>query len=190
MCARQIMILFCTLLGAIAIPLDLHAEPKANAIAKPPQANVETTAGPPALGAAVVVDARTIEVRRFVIQIVTRVTGPGLPPGVIAELGAGQIMPATKTVPVVMTCPERIPLTNVRVRRLDGRVLSCEELLRELAKPIPVILKGRIRRIDPFFAQMFKPDSLVIELPTLVVKPASVAPGVPVDENTVEMPKE
>lgn len=164
---RWIATLLCALGGSVAVPVSAGAEPEANAMA-----------GPPELGVAVVVDGRFLEVHRFVERMVTRTTTSNLPPGVKIEVRAGTIGPASSTevVPVVETQIARMDATKVMAQRIDGRGVSSKVLVGELTRPTPVILARQGQQVDPLFSNMFRPESLVLLLPSPTTPPATVVP--------------
>ena len=139
---------------------------------------VEMTAGPPELGVAIVKDGRTIEVHRFVERLVTRTSASQVPPGVKIEVREGSIsLPATiEVVPVVETHITRIEAAKVVARRIDGRGVPHTVLIEELAGPTPVVLANQNQTVSPLFAKIFKPESLVLFLPS-TPPPPTVAPG-------------
>jgi hypothetical protein len=153
---KRIAILACAVASCVLVAVDVGAEPEAN-----------TMVGPPELGVAVLVDRHTIEVRRFVETMVTRTTVSNLPPGVKIKTKEGFIGPPTVTelVPVVGTTIERFEVREIAGRRIDGRVISQELLVRELARATPMLLLKQDQRLNPLFAKMFKPESLVLLLP-------------------------
>lgn len=167
MCIRRIAALLCALAVSVVVSADTGAEPKANIMS-----------GPPELGAAVVVDGHTLEVRRFVERMVTRTTTSNLPPGVKVEVKEGSIGPASSTevVPVVETHITRIDATKVVARRIDGRAVSSKVLMEELARLTPVIFVKQGQQVDPLFSKMFKPESLMLLLPSPTTPP-TVAPN-------------
>ena len=163
---KWVVALLCVLAGSVAVPIGVGAEPDGDAMA-----------GPPELGVAVVVNGRTLELRRFIERMVTRTTTSGLPPGVKIEVKTGIIEPASSTdvFPVVETHIMQIDATKVVARRIDGRVVSFKVLMDELAKPTPVVLAKQGRQVAPLFLKMFKPESLILLFPSST-PPTTVVP--------------
>jgi hypothetical protein len=96
--------------------------------------------GVPELCIAVVADGR-LELRKFAIRPTT----------------------STRAVPGVGTGGMRVDIAAIAVRRIDGRSVSAEDILVELAKPAPVMLVKQEQKVDPsLFSGM-----LVLQLPTL-----------------------
>jgi hypothetical protein len=153
---RWIAALLCVL---AAVPVGARAEPEASPMTAPPE-----------LVVAVLVDGRTLEIRRFVEGWVRR-TNPSK-----VEVSPGYIGPATEVVPIVETHITRIDAATVVARRVDGRAVSSRVLMGTLARPTPVLLVQPWRQLDPLFSQMFKPELLVLVLPREGVPP-TVAPA-------------
>jgi len=149
------MLLFA-LVGSAAVPSVVGAEGEPHA-----------TTGPPELGIAVVVDGRALEVRRYVKRMVTRTTTSALPRGIRVEATRGTIGPASRTevVPVIEVHITRVDSTKVVARRIDGREVSRQVMMDELARPTPVVVAKQGQELDPWFAKVFKPKSLVLLLP-------------------------
>ena len=137
----------------------------------------DVTAGPLELGVAVVVDGRTLEVRRFVERIGTRTIASRLPPGVKAEIRQGtmELSPSSEVVRVVETQSTRVDTATITVRRIDGRAVPVKTLMAELVKPTPVILLKTDQQVDPLFQELFKPEALVLVM-QVPGTPASVFP--------------
>lgn len=57
---------------------------------------------------------------------------------------------------------------QVVARRIDGGQVSRQSLVAALAKPTPVILVEAGEQIDPRFAKVFKPETLVLQWPSSV----------------------
>jgi hypothetical protein len=165
---RWIATLLCALASSVAVGVSAGAEPEANTMGRPPE-----------LGVAVVVHGRFIEVRRFVERMVTRTTTSNLPPGVKIEVKAGSIGPASSTevVAVVETHVTRIDGTAVVAQRIDGRAVSSKVLMDELARPTPVVLGKQGQQVDPLFLKMFRPESLVLRLPSSTTPPPTMVPN-------------
>ena len=121
--------------------------------------------GAPELAVAVIVDARTIEVHRFVVRTVTRSIrdnatardNPQIPNG-------GREFSATETARIVETHINSWDISTVVVRRIDGRAMSHNLLLRKLASPTPVVVVDQGPPVNPLCWKMFKPESLVLDL--------------------------
>jgi hypothetical protein len=165
---RWIATLLCALTGVVAVPLSVNAEPE-----------TDTMAGPPELGVAVVVDGRFVEVRRFVKRMVIRTGTADVSPGVKIEVKAGTMGPASNTevVPVVETHITRIDATKVVAQRIDGRAVSFKVLVDELARPTPVVLATQGQQVEPLFSKLFKPESLLLVLPSSATPPPTVFPN-------------
>jgi hypothetical protein len=110
--------------------------------------------------------------------MVTRTITSSLPPGVKVEVKEGSIGPtsSTEVVPVVETQITRVDVTTIGARRIDGRAVSAKVLIVELANPAPVILVKQGQKVDPLFSKMFKPDSLMLLVPSSTTTP-TVAPN-------------
>ncbi len=165
--SEKIAVLLYALVGSVAIPVNVRAEQEVAAVA-----------GPPELRVVVALDGRTLEVRRFVNRMVTRTTAPPLPPGVTIKMNTGSITAPTtsEVVPVIETQITRIDAATVVARRIDGRAVSYKVLMGELAKPTPIIVAKPGQQVDPLFATMFKPDSLVLSWPALTAVDFSAPP--------------
>ena len=163
----RIAVLLCALAGSVVVPVN-------GVVAS----EVQTTAGPPELGVAIVKDGRTIEVHRFVERMVTRTSASQVPSGVKFEVREGSIsLPATiEVVPFVETRITKIEAAKVVARRIDGRGVPHAVLIEELAGSTPVVLATQNQTVSPLFAKIFKPESLVLFLPSTATPP-TVAPG-------------
>ncbi|MCE9545517.1 MAG: hypothetical protein K8T25_08365 [Planctomycetia bacterium] len=162
---KRIATLLCALAGLIVFSSDSSAGPETN-----------TTGGPPELGVSVAVDGHTLEIRRFVVRMVTRTTTADLPPGVKIEVKEGSIGPSSSTevVPVVEMHITQVDATKVVARRIDGRAVSYKVLMDELVKPTPIVFLKQGQQLDPVFLTMFKPESLLLVLPSSTPSPSVV----------------
>jgi len=154
MCTKHVLGLLCAL--AISFPVTAHAQGNANKVMR----------APPELGIVVAVDRRMLEVRRFVQRTVTTRSASELPPGVKIEATVGSIVSpnARELLPAVETHVTRIDATSIAAHRIDGRTVPYAELMDELASPTPVLLARNGEGVDRIFAQLFKPQSLVLTL--------------------------
>jgi|GEM_PF-5252885 hypothetical protein len=154
--------------ACIAVLLCAVAASDDVAASASPEAGTNTVAGPPELAVAVFADGHFVEVRRFVTRMVRRTTTSNLPPGLKIEVKRGTMEPASSTevVPVVETHITRIDATKIVARRIDGRAVSSNILAEELARPMPVVLVKQGQPVDPLFLTIFKPDSLMLLLPS------------------------
>lgn len=163
----RVAVLFCIAGGSIGVPVAAGAESKASVMA-----------GPPELCTAVAVNGHTIEVRRFVERAVTRTTIPNLPQDVRIEIKGGTIDRASspEVVHVVEVRTTQMEAVRVMAWRVDGRAVSHEVLMKELARPTPVVLAKHGQQVDPIFLRMFQPESLILLFPSATAPPTTVAP--------------
>jgi hypothetical protein len=155
MSTKQIAALLCALVGCV--PVIASAQTASSPAGTPPE-----------LVVAVAVNDHTLEIRRFVERMVTRTTTIPLPHGVKVQAKNGSIGPTTTTevVPVVETHTTRFDISKIAVQRIDGSMVAAKTLIAALAKPMPVILAKPGQQISPVYAKLFKPDSLVLQLPS------------------------
>ena len=141
------------------------------ALVVPVVASAQTATGPagapPELVIAVAVNDQTLEIRRFVERMVTRTTTIPLPPGVKVQAKNGSVGPTTTTevVSVVETHTTRFDIRNIAAQCIDGRTVSGKALIAALAKPTAIILAKPGQPVDPLFSKLFKPETLVLQLP-------------------------
>jgi len=113
------------------------------------------SSNPPELGIAVAVDGRMLEIQQFAHNMGQRISMSNTtPPTQIIEM-----------VPFVSALVCRIDATTVVARRIDGRAVSTKDLMDELAKPTPIVFAKPGEQLNPPFAKLFKPESLVLVLP-------------------------
>lgn len=145
----------CALLGTAITPVASMAQPVINAATGPPLE----------LATAAVVGGRTLEIRRFVVRMVTRTTNDNLAAGVKIDVKEGDIRTAsTIVVPIIETQIIRIDATKVGARRIDGRAVPFNVLINELQELTPVIFAQHSLQVDPIFSKLLKADSLVLHL--------------------------
>jgi len=156
--------MICALAGQPEIDDGARSAPERN-----------TRYGLPELGAAVVVDSRTIETHRFVESMVKSRVAVNEP----TFLRPGEVAPKyrTEVVPLVSEMIERVDITKIAARRVDGRAVTYKELVRGLAKEAPVIFVKQGEKVDPRFTKLFRPASLVLVLPSFKT-PRYVAGGI------------
>lgn len=154
----------CIMVWWIAIPSSAQAA-----------ADDDKPTCPPEFAIAVIADEQTLEIHRTVQRAVKRTTNqPNLKTG--GERGTLLPTTASEVVPVVETHVTSIDLASISARRIDGEVVSKEGLRRALKKQTPILVVKQGWRIEPLFAALIKPDSLVIELPA-PISPATVLPN-------------
>jgi hypothetical protein len=162
---KQIAVLLYATVGFVGNLTSADIEPTANSIS-----------GPPELGVAIAVDDNTIEVHRFIVRTGTRVTTPDVPQGVTFEGNKGTTFrpaPKVEQISVIETYTTRFDVTKVVARRIDGSVVYSKILVNELAKPTPIIYVKQGQKVDQFFSKMFKPESLVLLLPSSLTPPTN-----------------
>ena len=164
---RRVAALLCMAGGSLGVLVAAAGEPKAT-----------TMGGPPELCTAVAVNGHIVEVRRFVERAVTRTIFPNVPQDIKIEMKAGTIQPASSTevVHVVEARTTRIDAFRVKAWRIDGRMVSHEALMRELARPTAVIFAKQGQEVDPLFLKMFQPESLILLYSPATAAPPTVAP--------------
>jgi hypothetical protein len=133
------------------------------------QPQPESKGSPPEVAVAVMVDGPKFEIHRFGERMVTVTHRSALPPGVKVQVTSGTVEPqvTTKVVPVVEETIAQFHAADVVARRVDGREISLETLRNELSKPSPVLWLKNGQRLSPFFAKLFKPDSIVLFVPEI-----------------------
>ncbi|MGL4594235.1 MAG: hypothetical protein ACRCUY_05850 [Thermoguttaceae bacterium] len=139
------MMLLCALVGSVSFAAD-----------KPDSRNL------PALELVVLVDDHTIEIRQFAEGMVTRTTFNS-PSSIRKQKKDGNIVPRTYTevVPVVSTATFRVPISEIVAQHLDGSPIPVNVLMAKLADTTPVIKITQDHKINPLFAKIFEPNSLV-----------------------------
>lgn len=140
MCIKQIAVFLCMAIPIVTLA-GVHSKPEAHTVGEPPE-----------LGVAVVADGHILLIYRFVEHRFTRTISPAGP------------QPHTEIVPVTATCTTRADARKVVARRVDGRMVPYKVLMKELAKPTPVIFAKKDQQVNPLFAKMFKSESLVLLL--------------------------
>jgi len=169
-----VLVLLCPLVLGVFL---LSAQ-NVNNIAKPivtkmiePMDN--TLVLPPEIGVAVVVDEHILEIRRFVDIPSTRTIFSGLPPAVKTE---------TRVESTIGTSIMQVEVTEIvssnQVRRIDGRTVSNDVLVAELAAPTPILIQKQSLQIDPLFSKIFNPESLVLLMPTSTTPTAVGSSGI------------
>jgi hypothetical protein len=154
MCAKRIVALLCALVAFVPVTANAQAEPSA-------------VGAPPGLVIAVAVNDHTLEIRRIAERMVTRTTTATLSAGVKIEARKGSTGPATTTdvVPVSEEHITRFNISNIVAQRIHGTAVSDKALMAAIAKPTPIILVRRGQQVDPLYVKMFKPETLVLQLP-------------------------
>ena len=168
MCIKRIAALLCVLVGFVPVTTSAQSEPSAASI-------------PPGLVIAVAVNDHYLEIRRIVERMVTRTTTATLPTDVKIEARKGSTGPATTTevVPVSEEHITRFNISNIVAQRIDGAAVSDKALMVAIAKPTPIILVRRGQQVDPLYLKMFKPETLVLQLPA----PQTGIPNFPAPAN-------
>lgn len=85
----------------------------------------------------------------------------------------GKTIPKTVNVkvPIAETVKSSFELTKLSIKQLDGKAVTAEEVATRLKEATPVLLAPSDAPIDPFYAQFYKPETLVIVLPTKAPAP-------------------
>jgi hypothetical protein len=125
-----------------------------------------TSARPPQLGVAIFVGDETIEVRRFVDRIAKPKAAPYRPSSGKTDNRESSI--ATREVSEGEVAVEsqvmRVDARRVIARRIDGRSVTHDTLINELATLQPIIIVGEREQVDPLFSRALKPETLVLLL--------------------------
>jgi hypothetical protein len=101
-----------------------------------------------------------IEVCRFVRKVI--------PQNVVREVTVGQekrTVMETCIMEVIQKQKRQIAAGVLTACRANGAIVDRPEVLKLLSKPTPMLLADDGRKIDEFFLQMVKADSLILELP-------------------------
>ena len=148
---------------AVILFLTATVTVSVRASAQPPN---DATNGPPELGVAVAVDAQTLELRRFIERTVTRTATPGTQPALSFDaVTKGSIAPAVEVAVITETQISRLRIADVMLRRVDGQTIPHASLAKELARSTPVAITYSDHQANPQFWKMFKPESLILQLP-------------------------
>jgi hypothetical protein len=129
----------------------------------------------PKLAVAVAVDNQTVELRQYVERMVTRTTYLKSSP--YSPTKGNTNTQFTEVVPVVETQTTRTVISQFSARRIDGRPVAQKLLADELRRPTAVIIFPQGEQLDPLFAKMFKPETLILLSP--VTRAPGPAPSLP-----------
>ena len=132
------------------------------------------------LAIAVAVDGRTLEIRRQIERMVEEQVVDDAPTyrSRTAETPSSRI----RLRPLIETHSTPLDVTTVAAQRIDGRNLSYKVLIQELKIPTPVVFLREGQQLDSIFSQMFKPETIVLQLrppkrPALMPVPENAKPS-------------
>lgn len=117
----------------------------------------------PVLAVAVVLNDRTIGVYRVVKRMVTETRTQKT-----QTQNGTEWKTYTTEVPIWETHLTQFDIDKIAVQRVDGSSISRKDVMARLATRMPVVFLERSEQIDPFFAKMFLPETLVLSLPAPV----------------------
>jgi len=171
---RMPVLSLCVLSASLLLGFDVHAEPAA-----------KIAEGPPELRIAVVAQGRTLKLSRFVQRQVTVTIEDKTPASRPNVFESAEPRTEQSTILEVQTNEFDLAQDRVVARRIDGSQVSRQSLIAALAKPTPVILVKAGEQIDPRFASVFKPETLVLEWPS---NPPTVIVPEPEDVSSAQKP--
>ena len=168
---RMPVLSLCVLSASLFLGSDVRAEPAA-----------KIAEGPPELRIAVVAQGRTLKLSRYVQRQVTVTIEDETPASRPNVFESAEPRTEQSTILEVQTNEFDLAQDRVVARRIDGAKVSRQSLVAALAKPTPVILVKAGEQIDPRFASVFKPETLVLQWPSsepivIVPEPEDVPPA-------------
>ena len=144
-------LLWAGLLSAVIVSADAADGPAAT-----------SAEGSAKLAVAVMVDSQTIELRQFVERMGTRTTKAN--PSPYSPNNGNANTQFTEVATVIETQTTRMDLAWFSARRIDGRPVAQKLLADELRRPTAVIIANG-EQLDPLFAKMFKPETVILLSP-------------------------